>query len=148
MSSIEVKIRKLDAELGRYKDQMSKMRNGPGKVRVSFDTSFQPCRYLALLRLFSTRWVRRRSKERGSILLFDRLPALPFSSSYLHIVLTQSVISLGSRSKARHRRPQTKETVRYISGITRLSYSQLIHPLHATHTSPLLSTPPNVPSIR
>jgi len=34
MSSIEVKIRKLDAELGRYKDQMSKMRNGPGKEAV------------------------------------------------------------------------------------------------------------------
>ncbi|GJJ07527.1 hypothetical protein Clacol_001729 [Clathrus columnatus] len=32
--SIEVKIRKLDAELGRYKDQMSKMRNGPGKNAV------------------------------------------------------------------------------------------------------------------
>ncbi|KAJ2931718.1 hypothetical protein H1R20_g5507, partial [Candolleomyces eurysporus] len=32
-SSIEVKIRKLDAELARYKDQMSKLRNGPGKVR-------------------------------------------------------------------------------------------------------------------
>jgi charged multivesicular body protein 5 len=32
ISSIEVKIRKLDAELGRYKEQMSKLRNGPGKV--------------------------------------------------------------------------------------------------------------------
>jgi len=32
MSSIEVKIRKLDGELGRYKEQMSKLRNGPGKV--------------------------------------------------------------------------------------------------------------------
>lgn len=31
--SVEVKIKKLDAELGRYKEQMSKLRNGPGKVR-------------------------------------------------------------------------------------------------------------------
>ncbi|KAF8192417.1 vacuolar protein sorting-associated protein 60 [Pholiota molesta] len=34
MSSIEVKIRKLDAELGRYKEQMSKLRNGPGKNAI------------------------------------------------------------------------------------------------------------------
>ncbi|KZS97619.1 HSPC177 protein [Sistotremastrum niveocremeum HHB9708] len=34
MSSIEVKIRKLDAELGRYKESMSKMRNGPGKAAI------------------------------------------------------------------------------------------------------------------
>jgi len=33
MASIEVKVRKLDGELARYKDQMSKLRNGPGKVR-------------------------------------------------------------------------------------------------------------------
>lgn len=33
--SIEVKIKKLDAELGRYKEQMSKLRAGPGKVRRS-----------------------------------------------------------------------------------------------------------------
>lgn len=32
MSSIEVKVKKLDSELGRYKEQMSKLRNGPGKV--------------------------------------------------------------------------------------------------------------------
>lgn len=32
MSTIEVKIRKLDGELGRYKEQMSKLRPGPGKV--------------------------------------------------------------------------------------------------------------------
>jgi len=32
MSSIEVKIRKLDGELARYKEQMAKLRNGPGKV--------------------------------------------------------------------------------------------------------------------
>lgn len=32
MASIEVKVRKLDGELGRYKEQMSKLRNGPGKV--------------------------------------------------------------------------------------------------------------------
>lgn len=31
--SIEVKIRKLDAELGRYKEQLAKLRNGPGKVK-------------------------------------------------------------------------------------------------------------------
>lgn len=29
---VEVKVRKLDAELGRYRDQMKKMRDGPGKV--------------------------------------------------------------------------------------------------------------------
>ncbi|CAL1701210.1 unnamed protein product [Somion occarium] len=34
VSSIEVKIRKLDGELGRYKDQMSKLRNGPGKNAI------------------------------------------------------------------------------------------------------------------
>ncbi|TFK28871.1 hypothetical protein FA15DRAFT_664959 [Coprinopsis marcescibilis] len=32
--AIEVKIRKLDAELGRYKEQMSKLRNGPGKTAI------------------------------------------------------------------------------------------------------------------
>ena len=32
VASIEVKIKKLDGELGRYKEQMSKLRNGPGKV--------------------------------------------------------------------------------------------------------------------
>lgn len=32
MSTIEVKIRKLDGELSRYKEQMGKLRNGPGKV--------------------------------------------------------------------------------------------------------------------
>jgi hypothetical protein len=31
--AIEVKIKKLDGELTRYKEQMSKLRNGPGKVR-------------------------------------------------------------------------------------------------------------------
>ena len=30
--AIEVKIKKLEAELVRYKEQMSKLRNGPGKV--------------------------------------------------------------------------------------------------------------------
>lgn len=30
---VEVKIRKLDGELARYRDQMKKMRDGPGKVR-------------------------------------------------------------------------------------------------------------------
>jgi len=34
MSSIEVKIRKLDGELARYKEQMSKLRNGPGKNAI------------------------------------------------------------------------------------------------------------------
>ncbi|KAF8646407.1 hypothetical protein AX16_007272 [Volvariella volvacea WC 439] len=34
MASIEVKIKKLDGELGRYKEQMSKMRNGPGKNAI------------------------------------------------------------------------------------------------------------------
>lgn len=34
IGSIEVKIKKLDGELARYKEQMSKLRNGPGKVRA------------------------------------------------------------------------------------------------------------------
>ncbi|KIM46336.1 hypothetical protein M413DRAFT_17053 [Hebeloma cylindrosporum] len=34
MSSIEVKIRKLDGELARYKEQMAKLRNGPGKDAI------------------------------------------------------------------------------------------------------------------
>ncbi|TCD69874.1 hypothetical protein EIP91_005951 [Steccherinum ochraceum] len=34
MSSIEVKIKKLDGELARYKEQMSKLRAGPGKNAV------------------------------------------------------------------------------------------------------------------
>jgi len=34
VSSIEVKVKKLDAELGRYKEQMSKLRAGPGKNAV------------------------------------------------------------------------------------------------------------------
>lgn len=32
VDSVEVKIKKLDAELLRYKEQMAKMREGPGKV--------------------------------------------------------------------------------------------------------------------
>lgn len=40
MQSVEVKIRKLDAELMRYKDQMSKLRNGPGKVRLTHHQTF------------------------------------------------------------------------------------------------------------
>ena len=36
MQSIEVKVKKLDAELARYKEQMSKLRNGPGKVSRDF----------------------------------------------------------------------------------------------------------------
>ena len=35
MQSIEVKIKKLDAELGRYKEQMSRLRAGPGKVCIN-----------------------------------------------------------------------------------------------------------------
>ncbi|KIP12802.1 hypothetical protein PHLGIDRAFT_61354 [Phlebiopsis gigantea 11061_1 CR5-6] len=34
MASIEVKIKKLDGELARYKEQMSKLRNGPGKNAI------------------------------------------------------------------------------------------------------------------
>ncbi|KAF9268189.1 vacuolar protein sorting-associated protein 60 [Marasmius fiardii PR-910] len=33
-ATIEVKIKKLDGELARYKDQMSKLRNGPGKNAI------------------------------------------------------------------------------------------------------------------
>ena len=32
MGAIEVKIKKLDAELLKYREQMSKLRNGPGRV--------------------------------------------------------------------------------------------------------------------
>jgi hypothetical protein len=35
VGTIEVKIRKLDAELGTFKAQMAKMREGPGKVSHS-----------------------------------------------------------------------------------------------------------------
>jgi charged multivesicular body protein 5 len=35
MASIEVKVKKLDGELARYKEQMNKLRNGPGKVCAS-----------------------------------------------------------------------------------------------------------------
>lgn len=34
IDSIEVKIRKLDAELTKYRDQMRRMKEGPGKVRL------------------------------------------------------------------------------------------------------------------
>ncbi|KAG6817835.1 hypothetical protein H0H87_001667 [Tephrocybe sp. NHM501043] len=34
VASLEVKVRKLDAELARYKEQLSKLRNGPGKNAV------------------------------------------------------------------------------------------------------------------
>ncbi|KAG5342304.1 Charged multivesicular body protein 5 [Termitomyces sp. T112] len=34
VASIEVKVKKLDAELARYKEQLSKLRNGPGKNAV------------------------------------------------------------------------------------------------------------------
>ncbi|KAG7449425.1 vacuolar protein sorting-associated protein 60 [Guyanagaster necrorhizus] len=34
IASIEVKVKKLDGELGRYKEQMSKLRNGPGKQAI------------------------------------------------------------------------------------------------------------------
>jgi len=34
MASIEVKIKKLDGELARYKEQMSKLRGGPGKNAI------------------------------------------------------------------------------------------------------------------
>jgi charged multivesicular body protein 5 len=41
MASIEVKIRKLDAELARYKEQMSKLRPGPGKVLFQYFIKYQ-----------------------------------------------------------------------------------------------------------
>ncbi|KAF8639942.1 hypothetical protein AX17_001192 [Amanita inopinata Kibby_2008] len=34
VASIEVKVKKLDGELARYKEQMSKLRNGPGKNAI------------------------------------------------------------------------------------------------------------------
>ena len=36
IGTIEVKIKKLDAELGAFKTQMSKLRDGPGKVSQSY----------------------------------------------------------------------------------------------------------------
>jgi len=33
IDGIQVKVKKLDGELARYRDQMKKMRPGPGKVR-------------------------------------------------------------------------------------------------------------------
>ena len=42
MASIEVKIKKLDGELARYKEQMSRLRNGPGKVRLPLPAA-RPC---------------------------------------------------------------------------------------------------------
>ena len=48
MSSIEVKIRKLDGELARYKEQMAKLRNGPGKVSARSFTSLNPRANFAL----------------------------------------------------------------------------------------------------
>jgi charged multivesicular body protein 5 len=41
MASVEVKVKKLDAELARYKEQMSKLQNGPGKARIR-DLSMHP----------------------------------------------------------------------------------------------------------
>ncbi|THH19913.1 hypothetical protein EW146_g1366 [Bondarzewia mesenterica] len=34
VASVEVKVKKLDGELARYKEQMSKLRNGPGKNAI------------------------------------------------------------------------------------------------------------------
>jgi hypothetical protein len=42
IGTIEVKIKKLDAELGAFKAQMAKLRDGPGKVR-----HFSYCLYRA-----------------------------------------------------------------------------------------------------
>ncbi|KAI0832599.1 vacuolar protein sorting-associated protein 60 [Trametes gibbosa] len=35
MASIEVKVKKLDGELARYKEQMARLRNGPGKLTTA-----------------------------------------------------------------------------------------------------------------
>lgn len=35
IDSIEVKIRKLDAELTKFRDQMKRMKDGPGKVSLA-----------------------------------------------------------------------------------------------------------------
>jgi hypothetical protein len=52
MGSIEVKVKKLDAELGVFKAQMAKMRDGPGKVSRSrrwrqVESSLRPDDYTA-----------------------------------------------------------------------------------------------------
>jgi charged multivesicular body protein 5 len=46
MASIEVKVRKLDGELARYKEQMSKLRNGPGKVSAVPSWRLRRCFYV------------------------------------------------------------------------------------------------------
>lgn len=39
IDGIQVKVKKLDGELTRYRDQMKKMRDGPGKVGCSVQPS-------------------------------------------------------------------------------------------------------------
>lgn len=34
IDSVQVKLKKLDGELGRYRDQMKRMKDGPGKAAV------------------------------------------------------------------------------------------------------------------
>ena len=41
IDSIEVKMRKLDAELTKYRDQMRKMKDGPGKASTSTRSPLQ-----------------------------------------------------------------------------------------------------------
>lgn len=36
ISAIEVKVKKLDGELGRYKDQLTRLKPGPGRVSPRF----------------------------------------------------------------------------------------------------------------
>jgi hypothetical protein len=43
VEGVEVKIKKLDAELLRYKDQMGKMKEGPGKVWIFRRLTFLEC---------------------------------------------------------------------------------------------------------
>lgn len=49
MASIEVKVKKLDGELARYKEQMSKLRNGPGKVSSKLPYIQRSCRHTDLV---------------------------------------------------------------------------------------------------
>ncbi|GAA5981948.1 hypothetical protein JCM11641_006808 [Rhodosporidiobolus odoratus] len=54
IDSIEVKIRKLDAELTKYRDQMRKMRDGPGKVSTSNAVQQRALRVLKQKKLYES----------------------------------------------------------------------------------------------
>ena len=57
IDSIEVKIRKLDAELTKYRDQMRRMKEGPGKVRSNLPRRWLMPGRLTLPDWRLTRWL-------------------------------------------------------------------------------------------